>query len=88
MKQGKESFCVTISKREKDGTQPIISYMVCVIKVDMSFSQNTDVFVSVFAKLMLQILFQGISDATKIVIYHAVTIGNSEEKGSYSCSIL
>ena len=71
---------MTISKREKDGTQPVISYMMCVIKVDMSFSQNTDVFVSVFAKLRFQILFQGISDATKIVIYHAVTIEIQRKK--------
>ena len=38
MKQDKQSFCVTISRREKDGAQPIISYMVYLIKVDMSFS--------------------------------------------------
>ena len=35
---GQASFCVTISKREKVGAQPIISYMVYLIMVDMSFS--------------------------------------------------
>ena len=68
MNQGKQSFWVTISRREKDDAQRIISYMVYLIKVDMSFNQNTDIFVSVSAKLKCQILFQGISDATKIDI--------------------
>ena len=35
---GQVSFCVTISKREKVGAQPIISYMAYLIMVDMSFS--------------------------------------------------
>ena len=48
MKQDKQSFCVTISKREKDGAQPIIPYMVYLIKVYMSFHYNTDVYVSAF----------------------------------------
>ena len=73
MKQGKQSFRVTIYSTEKDGAQPIISYMVYLIKVDIGY-------VSVSAKLKCQILFLGISDATKIDIYHAVTIGNSEKK--------
>ena len=38
MKQEKQSFCVIISRKEKDGAQPIIFYMVYLIKVDMSFS--------------------------------------------------
>ena len=38
MKQEKESFCVTISRGEKDHAQSIISYMVYLIKVDISFS--------------------------------------------------
>ena len=38
MKQGKQSFCVTISRRGKDGAQPFTSYVVYLIKVDMSFS--------------------------------------------------
>ena len=38
MKQDKRSFCVTICRKEKDGAQPIISYMVYLIKVVMSFS--------------------------------------------------
>ena len=37
MKQEKQSFCVTIIKREKDRTQPIIPHMVYLIKVYMSF---------------------------------------------------
>ena len=82
MKQDKQSFCVTISRREKDGAQPIISYMVYLIKVDMSFSWNTDVFVSVSAKLKCQILLQGMCNAIKIDIYYAVIIRNSEKKGS------
>ena len=38
MKQKKHSFCVVISTREKDGAQSIISCIVCLIMVDMSFS--------------------------------------------------
>ena len=41
MKQKKQSFFVTISRREKDGAQPIISYMylmVYLIMGDVSFS--------------------------------------------------
>ena len=49
--------------------------------VDRSFSQNTDQFFLVYAKFKCQILFQGISDATNMVIYHAITIEKSE-KGS------
>ena len=37
MKQKKHSFCMSISRREKDGTQSIISCMVYLIMVDMSF---------------------------------------------------
>ena len=80
MNQDKQSFCATISRRAKDETQPIIVYL---IKVDMSFSENTDAFVLVSAKLKCQILFQGISDAT-IGIYHAVTVENLEKK----CSLI
>ena len=43
-KQKKHSFCVAISRREKDGAQSIIPCMVCLIMVDMSFSENTDDF--------------------------------------------
>ena len=35
---GQASFCVTTSKREKVGTQQIISYMIDLIMVDMGFS--------------------------------------------------
>ena len=38
------------------------------------------IFVLVSAKCKCQILLQGIFDATKIDIYHAVTIENSEKK--------
>ena len=38
MKQGKQSFYVTFSRRGKDGAQPVIPYMVYLIKVDMSFN--------------------------------------------------
>ena len=80
--KGKQSFCVVIFRREKDWAQPIISYMVFLIKFDMNFSWNLNVFVSVSAKLKCQILFQGISDASKIDIYPATTNGNSEKKSS------
>ena len=38
MKQKKYSLYVTISRREKGGAQSIISYVVYLIMVDMSFS--------------------------------------------------
>ena len=38
MKQDKQSFCITISRREKDEVQPIIFYMEYLIMVDTSFS--------------------------------------------------
>ena len=38
MTQDKQSFCVTISKTGKDRTQLIISYVMCLIMVDMSLS--------------------------------------------------
>ena len=38
MKQKKHSICVAISRKERDGAQSIISRMVCLIMVDMSFS--------------------------------------------------
>ena len=44
MKQKKHSFCVAISRREKDGAQSITSCMVCLITADMSISENTDDF--------------------------------------------
>ena len=80
MKQDKQSSCVTITRKEKDGTQPTIPYMVYLIKTDMSLSENTDAFALLSAKLKGQILFQGVPDATKIGIYHAATIENSESK--------
>ena len=74
MKQKKHSFSVTISRSEKDGAQSIISCMVYLIMVDSSFSQITDDFVLVSAKLSCQILLPGISDATSMVIYHVAII--------------
>ena len=38
MKQEKHSFCVIFSRREKDGTQAIIFYIVYFIMADMSSS--------------------------------------------------
>ena len=83
MKQEKQPICVTISRREKDGAQSIISYMylmVHLIMVDTSFTENTDVFVFFPAKLKCQILLQEICDATNIAIYYAVTIEKPEKK--------
>ena len=77
---GQASFCVTISKREKVGGQPIISYMMYLIMVDMSFSLNFNNFFLASAKFKCEILFQGISDTTNMVIHHAVTIEKSEKK--------
>ena len=50
--------------------------------VDMSFSYNTDDFALVSAKFKCQILFQRISDATNMVIYHAITIEKLDRKSS------
>ena len=80
MKQDKQSYCVAITRREEDGTQPIIPYMLYLTKTDMSLSENNDAFALVSAKLKYQILFQGISDATKIGLYHALAIENSESE--------
>ena len=68
MMMDKQYFCVTISRREKDGAQPIIFYMylmVYLIMVNMSFSENADVFFFT-GKLKWKILLQEISDATKL----------------------
>ena len=48
----------------------------------MSLSENTDAFALVSTKLKYQILFQGISDATKIGLYYSVAIEISESKKS------
>ena len=66
--------------KEKVGAQPIISYIMYLIIIDLSFSWNTDNFVLVFAKIKCHILFKGIYDATNLVIYHTVTIAKSEKK--------
>ena len=46
---------VRLSKRKKDGAQPIISYIMHLVKVKMTFSQNADVFVlcSGFSKIQV-----------------------------------
>ena len=82
---------MTIIKTEKDGTQPIIVYVVYLMMVDLDFSKNTEVFVMIFAKLKCQILLQGIFEITNITyicmyiyiyiyIYNAVTIEKLEKK--------
>ena len=80
---------MTIIKKEKDGTQPIIVYVVYLMMVDLDFSKNTEVFVMIFAKLKCQILLQGIFEITNIryicmyiyiYIYNAVTIEKLEKK--------
>ena len=80
---------MTIIKTEKDGTQPIIVYVVYLMMVDLDFSKNTEVFVMIFAKLKCQILLQGIFEITNIryicmyiyiYIYNAVTIEKLEKK--------
>ena len=80
MKQDKQSYCVAITRREEDGTQPIIPYMLYLTKTDMSLSENNDAFALVSAKLKYQILFQGISNATKIGLNHALAIENSDSE--------
>ena len=77
MKQKKHSFCVTISRREKDGVQSIISCMVYLIMVDMSFSLMT---LFGCGKIQVPDLFQGISGGTNTVIYHVLTLEKSEKK--------
>ena len=83
MKQDKLSFCVTISRREKDGAQEITSYMYGVF--DHGWYEFQLKYWRLFffpAKPKCQILLQEISDATNIVIYHAVTLEKSEKKSS------
>ena len=46
----------------------------------MSFSLNTDNFVLPSEKFKCHTLFQEISDASNVVIYHAVTFKLSEKK--------
>ena len=80
MKQEKQSFYGTITRRQIDGPQPVIPYVVYLIKADMSLSENTDSFALASATLRCQVLFQGISDATKIGLYYAAAIENSKSK--------
>ena len=47
-------------------------------------SLKTLTFTFRFVKMKCQILFQGISDTIKIVIYYIVTIGSSEKKVPWS----
>ena len=46
----------------------------------MSLTENTDVFAFVSAKLRCHVLFEEISDPTKVDLYHVVAIENSESK--------
>ena len=82
MKQDKQSFCATLARREKDGTQPIIPYMVYLIKTDMISSENSDTLALVSAKLNCQALFRVVSDLTKVDLHHAVATKNSDSKKS------
>ena len=72
MKQKKHSFCMIIS-------QSVISCMVYLIMVDMSF--NTYDFL-VSSKFRCQILLQRISGGTNNVIHHALTLEKLEKKSS------
>ena len=63
----------------------LYSYLVMV---NMSFNENN--FVLISAKFTYQNLFQGISDATNMVIYYAVTIEKSEKKNqfhAFTCNV-
>ena len=78
MKQDRQFFCATLQKK-KDGTRPIISYMVYLIMID-DIQLKNDVLILVSAKCKCQILLQGIFDLTNIGSYHAVTVETSEKK--------
>ena len=70
---------MAISRREKDGAQSIISCMVYLIMVDISFSLMT-----LFGCGTIQVpdLLQGISGGTTTVIYHVLTLEKSDKKSS------
>ena len=70
---------MAISRREKDGAQSIISCMVYLIMVDMSFSLMT-LFGCV--KIQMPDLVQRISSGTNRVIYHVLTLEKSDKKSS------
>ena len=82
LKQIKQSFCVAISRREKDGAKPTIFYVLFLIMVDMSLSKNIEVFVLVSAKFKCQILLHGVFEITNIGIYLVLTIEIFENKTS------
>ena len=74
---------MTLTRREKDGTQPIIPYMVYLIKTDIILSENSDTLALFSARLKYQTLFQVVSDATKVDdLHHAVATKNSDSKKS------
>ena len=68
---------MAISRREKDGAQSIISCMVYLIMVDMSF-----ILMTLFGcgKIQVPDLLQGISGGTSMVIYHVLTLEKIREK--------
>ena len=70
---------MAVSRREKDGSQSIISRMLHLIMVDMSFS-----LMSLFgcSKIQVPDLLQGISGGTNAVIWHVLTLKKSGKKSS------
>ena len=68
---------MTISRREKDGAQSIISCMVYLIMDDMIFKLKKNLFLT---KFRCQI--QGMCGGTNTVIYHVLTLGKPEKKSS------
>ena len=70
---------MAISRREKDGAQSIISCMVYLIMVDMSFSLMT---LFDCGKIQVLDLLQGISGGTNTVIHHVLTLEKPDKKSS------
>ena len=80
MKQKKHSFCVAISRKEKDGG-PINYFLYDVFDHGWyGFQLKYWWLFLVSAKFRCQILLKGISDGTNMVIYHVLTIKKSEKK--------
>ena len=80
LKQKKYSFCVAISRKEKDGG-PINYFLYGVFDHGWyGFQLKYWWLFLVSAKFRCQILLKGISDGTNMVIYHVLTIEKSEKK--------
>ena len=77
MKLKKHFFFMAISRKEKDGAQSIISCMLYLIMVVMSFSSMT---LFGCGKIQVPDLLQGISGGTRTVIYHVLTVEKSDKK--------